>query len=318
MAETFILCKQVVKAYKIDKREVVALRGIDFEMAKGEWTTIVGPSGAGKSSLLNLLGGLDRPTAGQLSVDGLDLLSLKGSALANYRLKEVGFLWQQITQNLLPGRSALRNVTLPMALAGTLPWKRVPRAKELLKAVGLGDQMYKRPSALSGGQQQRVALAVALANKPKLLLADEPTGALDAKSARNLVDLLQDLRREYGLTILMVTHDPEVAAQADRVLTLRDGALGQDLTGATEASPHLDTEGRITLPEAVRAQLSGARVAVEIRPEGILLRPEAENVDDFSAQQAFNDALPADAPPEKARRGLFGRGRPARTTRASA
>lgn len=313
-AESFIVCKQVVKAYKIDKREVVALRGIDFEMGKGEWITIVGPSGAGKSSLLNLLGGLDKPTAGQLSVDGLDLLSLKGPALARYRLKEVGFLWQQITQNLLPGRSALRNVTLPMMLAGTVPWKRAPRARELLKAVGLDDQMNKLPAMLSGGQQQRVALAVALANQPKLLLADEPTGALDAKSAKNLVDLLKDLRSEYGLTILMVTHDPEIAAEADRVLTLRDGALGQNLTDAAEATPTLDTEGRITLPEAVRAQLAGAtRVAVEIRPEGILLRAEEETAEDLSAQQAFHDALPADAPPDSGRRGLlrglFGRGR---------
>ncbi len=307
---SFVSCKQVVKAYKIDKREVVALRGIDFEMEQGEWTCIIGPSGAGKSSLLNLLGGLDRPTAGQLSVDGLDLLTLKGAALSRYRLNEVGFLWQQTLRNLLPGRSALRNVTLPMTMAGMLPWKRAPRAKELLEAVGLKDQMYKRPALLSGGQQQRVAMAVALANQPKLLLADEPTGELDAKSAKNMVALLQDLRKAFGLTILMVTHDPEVAAQADRILTLRDGALGQDLTSA-EAAPTLDLEGRIKLPEAVRKQLAlSPRVAIEIRPEGILLRGENDTVEDFSAQQALHDALPADAPPDQGkRRGLFRRGR---------
>jgi ABC-type lipoprotein export system ATPase subunit len=301
----FIKCKQVVRAYKIDKREIVALRGIDFTMRRGEFVCIIGPSGAGKSSLLNLLGGLDKPTAGQLSVDGFDLLALKGGALTRYRLREVGFLWQQTTRNLLPGRSALRNVTLPMALAGVAPWKRAKRAKELLEAVGLKDQMHKRPALLSGGQQQRVAMAVALANQPKLLLADEPTGELDAKTARQMVDLLQRLRQEFELTILMVTHDPEMAAQADRVLTLRDGALGQDLTGG-DNSPQLDAEGKIKLPEAVRAALGGAaRVAVEIRPEGILLRPESNQGEDGHAGQLLLDALPADAAPEK--RGLFGR-----------
>lgn len=305
----FIECKQVVKAYRIDKREVVALRGIDFEMDKGEWVTIVGPSGAGKSSLLNLLGGLDKPTAGQLHVDGLDLLSLRGASLAHYRLTEVGFLWQQTLRNLLPGRSAIRNVTLPMMLAGSPPPQRLPRAKELLEAVGLKDQMHKRPAQLSGGQQQRVAMAVALANHPKLLLADEPTGALDAKAARAMVELIEILRERYGITILMVTHDPEMARMADRTLTLRDGALGQSLTDTETETPKMDAEGRIQLPEVVRAQLVGApRVAVEIRPEGILLRPEAEQVLDTSGQQAFLDALPADAGPDSGkRRGLFRR-----------
>ncbi len=305
----FIDCRQVVKAYRIDKREVIALRGIDFEMSKGDWVTIIGPSGAGKSSLLNLLGGLDKPTAGQLHVDGLDLLSLRGAALAHYRLTEVGFLWQQTLRNLLPGRSAIRNVTLPMMLAGVPPFQRVPRAKELLEAVGLKEHMYKRPAQMSGGQQQRVAMAVALANHPKLLLADEPTGALDAKAAHAMVELLQDLRERYGITILMVTHDPEMAAKADRTLTLRDGALGQNLTDTEAETPKMDAEGRITLPEAVRAQLSsGSRVAVEIRPEGVLLRPEIEQVPDTTGQQAFMDALPADAGPDSGkRRGLFGR-----------
>ncbi len=306
---SFIECRQVVKAYRIDKREIVALRGIDFTMEKQEMVTIIGPSGAGKSSLLNLLGGLDKPTAGQLHVDGLDLLSLRGAALSNYRLNEVGFLWQATGRNLLQGRSAIRNVTLPMMLAGAEPWKRVPRAKELLEAVGLKDHMYKRPSQLSGGQQQRVAMAVALANQPKLLLADEPTGALDAKAARAMVELLQELREKYGLTILMVTHDPEMAKKADRILTLRDGALGQNITDHAVESPKMDVEGRIQLPESARAQLTGvSRVAVEIRPEGILLRPETDVAPDTTGQQALLDTLPADAGPDSGkRRGLFGR-----------
>jgi putative ABC transport system ATP-binding protein len=305
-SQKWIDCKQVVKAFKIGHREVIALRGLDFSMEKGEFVCIVGPSGAGKSSLLNLLGGLDKPTAGQLSVDGVDLLALRGRALTNYRLKEVGFLWQQTTRNLLPGRSALRNVTLPMALTGLAPWKRSKRARALLESVGLSDQLRKRPAMLSGGQQQRVALAVALANQPKLLLADEPTGELDAKTGMQMVELLLQLRDEFGLTILMVTHDPEVAARSDRVLTLRDGALGQDLTTAAN-SPQLDAEGRIQLPDAVKAQLSGAvRVAVEIRPEGVLLRPEQDEMQTEAVGQSLMDALPADAPPEK-RGGLFRR-----------
>ena len=307
---SYIECKQVVKAYKISDHEIVALRGIDFEMAKGEFVAIIGPSGAGKSSLLNLLGGLDTPTAGQLTVDGLDLFKLNGRALADYRLRRVGFLWQQVERNLLGHRTALQNVALPMMLAGVWPWQRARMARELLEAVGLKDQLKKHPAQMSGGQQQRVAMAVALANHPPLLLADEPTGALDRHSAEQVVALLQDLRQRYGLTILMVTHDLEMAAYADRVLTLRDGALGQDLTHTSDESPMVDDGGRIKLPDAVRAQLTGvARISVEIRPEGVLLRPELDQVDDTGA--LLQEMLPQDAPPERHRfRLLRGRGKP--------
>jgi putative ABC transport system ATP-binding protein len=298
---SYIDCKRLVKAYKIDRHEILALRGIEFTMEKGEAVAIIGPSGAGKSSLLNLLGGLDTPTAGQLHVDGLDLLELKGKKLADYRLKRVGFLWQAIERNLFAHRSALRNVTLPMMLAGIPFWERTRRAKELLEAVGLRDQMYKRPSQLSGGQQQRVALAVALANRPDLLLADEPTGALDRTSSRQVMELIQELRLRYGLTVLMVTHDMEIAAYADRVLTLRDGALGQDISHPEEDALKIDESGRIRLPDAVQSHLSEApRIAVEIRPEGVLLRPEAEQTDDTGA--LLQDMLPQDAPPEARRR----------------
>jgi putative ABC transport system ATP-binding protein len=302
----YISCRQVVKAYRVADHELVALRGIDFDMERGEMVAIIGPSGAGKSTMLNLLGGLDTPTAGKLIVDGLDLLSLKGRALAEYRLRRVGFLWQQTTRNLLPHRSALRNVTLPMMLAGTPPWRRVKQARELMDAVGLQKELRKHPSQLSGGQQQRVALAVALANRPSLLLADEPTGALDRKSAEQVIDLLQDLRQRYNLTVLMATHDMSIAKHADRILTLRDGALGQDLTHSSDETPVLDESGRIRLPEPVRAQLNGAsRIAVEIRPEGVLLRPEAEPVDDTSA--LLQEMLPQDAPPDRRRFRLFRR-----------
>ena len=292
----FIECKQVVKAYKVDNHEIVALRGIDFTMEKGEMVTIIGPSGAGKSSLLNLLGGLDTPTAGRLIVDGQPLLELKGRALAKYRLSQVGFVWQEVERNLLFHRSALTNVTLPMMLDGMSPFKRRKAARELLSAVGLDEHINKKPSQLSGGQQQRVAIAVSLANQPKLLLADEPTGALDRATALAVMDLLMELREHYGLTILMVTHDPAVSAYADRILTLRDGALGQDMSEQTQ--PELDADGRIQLPKNVRPTLSeAARISVEIRPEGVLLRPEAEDVDNTEALLA--GILPQDAPPEK-------------------
>jgi putative ABC transport system ATP-binding protein len=305
----FIECRQVVKAYRVGGHELVALRGVDFEMQKGEMVAIIGPSGAGKSTMLNLLGGLDTPTAGKLIVDGLDLLGLKG--LADYRLRRVGFLWQQTGRNLLPHRSALRNVTLPMMLAGVPPWKRVKQARELMDAVGLHNETRKHPAQLSGGQQQRVALAVALANSPALLLADEPTGALDRKSSAQVVELLQELRQRYSLTVLMATHDMDIARHADRILTLRDGALGQDLTHGSEETPVLDQAGRITLPEQVRAQLNGAqRIAVEIRPEGVLLRPEADQVDDTSA--LLQEILPQDAPPARRRFRLFRRGKKAK------
>lgn len=297
---TYIHCKNVVKAYQVSGHEIVSLRGIDFTMGQGEMVAIVGPSGAGKSTLLNLLGGLDKPTAGQLSVGGINLLELKGRRLAEYRLKQVGFVWQNVTRNLLPHRSALHNVTLPMMLSGMSTLQRRRQARELLEAVGLSDQTHKRPAALSGGQQQRVAIAVALANHPSLLLADEPTGALDRKNAIQVMQLINDLRGRYGLTVLMVTHDLDIAAYADRTLTLRDGALGQDLSHASEETPVLDTEGRIQLPETAKSQLIDAtRIAVEVRPEGILLRPEHEAPDETAA--LLDEMFPQDAPPSRRR-----------------
>ncbi|MDQ7024192.1 MAG: ABC transporter ATP-binding protein [Anaerolineae bacterium] len=293
----FIECKQIVKAYKVDDHEIVALRGIDFEMERGEMVAIIGPSGAGKSSLLNLLGGLDTPTAGSLIVDGDSLLDLKGRALAKYRLHQVGFVWQEIDKNLLFHRSAVGNVTLPMMLAGSIPFGRKKRARELLDSVDLSEHYHKRPTQLSGGQQQRVAIAVALANQPKLLLADEPTGALDSVNSDTMMSLLMDLREKHGLTVLMVTHNMEVAAYADRVLTLRDGALAQDMSGSEEELK-IDHEGRIQLPKNAQPRLKeAARISVEVRPEGVLLRPEAEESDNVDA--LLQSILPQDAPPEK-------------------
>ena len=306
--EAYVRCKSVVKAYTVGDHEIVALRGVDFTMQRGEMVAIVGPSGAGKSSLLNLLGGLDTPTAGRVTVGGTNLADLRGRTLAAYRLRRVGFVWQQVGRNLLEHRSALGNVVLPMMLAGERWGSRRRRARELLEAVGMSEHAHKRPSQLSGGQQQRVAIAVALANRPELLLADEPTGALDRDSAVQVMELIAELRARYGLTVLLVTHDLDLAAFADRTLTLRDGALGQDLTlRGAEAPPRLDEEGRIRLPAPVRAQLAeAARIAVEIRPEGVLLRPEAEQEEATDA--LLQGILGSARPPKRARWRFWRRG----------
>jgi len=291
---TFIRCQQVVKAYKAGAHEVVALRGIDFEMEEGEMGAIIGPSGAGKSSLLNLLGGLDRPTAGQLMVGKQNLLELKGRQLATYRLHEVGFVWQQVSRNLFAHRTAQQNIMLPLTLAGAKRRERGRRAKELLDAVGLADKAKHKPVQLSGGQQQRVAIAVALANQPRLLLADEPTGSLDRENGVQVMQLIRELREQLRLTVLMVTHDIELADYADRVLTLRDGALGQDLT--KQETPVVEDDGRIRLPETVREQLAKAdQISVEVRPEGVLLRPE--NAEEDQSEKLLQGILPQDAPP---------------------
>ena len=300
---SFVDCNQVVKAYRVEGHEIVALRGIDFDMERGEMVSIIGPSGAGKSSLLNLLGGLDKPTAGQLLVDGLSLLNLKGQQLSKYRLWHVGFVWQDINRNLFGHRSALHNVTLPMMLAGVGLIERRKRARELLHVVGLEDFVHASPAQLSGGQQQRVAIAVALANNPSLLLADEPTGALDKGNSEQVMALLADLRSSRDLTVLMVTHDLEIANYADRVLTLRDGALGQDISSYEHADkPHLDESGRVQLPEAVRKHLASSAINVEIRPEGVLLRP---NDDDDDSMIMNAGALEQDEMPKQ--RGRFRR-----------
>jgi ABC-type lipoprotein export system ATPase subunit len=297
-----VICQRIVRAYTVSGHELVALRGIDFEMQRGEMVAIVGPSGAGKSSLLNLLGGLDRPTAGQLSVNGQNLLAMSPRRLGEYRLREVGFLWQRVSQNLLGRRSAFHNVTLPMQLAGLPMRERGRRAKELLKAVGLAEHQHKSPAQLSGGQQQRVALAVALANQPSLLLADEPTGALDRASAHQAIELLNRLRQEYHLSVLMVTHDLEVAEFADRVLTLRDGRLGQDLSDL-----QVDPQGKLSLPAPVLDELRAAdKIAIERVPEGFLLRGDTFETE-AQHQAALAALLPQDAPPSRRTWFKFGR-----------
>ncbi|MFC3803409.1 ATP-binding cassette domain-containing protein [Cohnella sp. GCM10012308] len=221
-----IQCDGLVKIYKASNLEVFALQGLDLSVESGELMAIIGNSGSGKSTLLNMLGGLDRPTAGSLTVDGKDMLKMKEAELVRYKRESVGFVWQNNARNLIPYLTALENVELPILLSGRR--KRL-RALELLEAVGLGHRARNKLHQLSGGEQQRVAIAIALANQPRLLLADEPTGSVDSRMAEQILDLFRDLNRQLNLTIVIVTHDPLLARKVDRVVAIRDGKISSEM-----------------------------------------------------------------------------------------
>lgn len=213
------------KVYVMGEEEVAALAGVSLSIARGEHLAVIGPSGSGKSSLMNILGGLDRPTSGTYRFDGEDVGSFDDNDLASFRRRRIGFVFQSF--QLLPRLSALQNVELPMIYAGMAPAERRVRAAELLERVGLASRMGHRPTQLSGGQQQRVAIARALANSPDLLLADEPTGALDTQTGQEVLALFKQLNRD-GLTLILVTHDLDVAAAARRQVAFRDGLIVSD------------------------------------------------------------------------------------------
>ena len=225
----YILCEDLFKIYKIADLEVVALRGLDLAVQQGEVIAIVGASGSGKSTLLNILAGFDTPSAGGVSVGDKDLLRMTPKEVEEYRRIEVGFIWQQTSRNLFPYLSTLENVALPMMLTSTSAAERRSRAEELLNIVGLGHRLDHTPERLSGGEQQRVAIAVALANRPPLLLADEPTGELDDATAAEILDLFGTVNRELGTTILIVTHDPDIAYKVGRVVLIRDGKMSTEI-----------------------------------------------------------------------------------------
>ncbi len=222
---TMIEIEDMTKVYQMGEVHVHALRGISLEVQKGEYVAIMGASGSGKSTLMNMIGLLDRPTDGSYRIQGTEASKLSRSKLADLRNQEIGFVFQQF--NLLPRVSARRQVELPLFYAGTPRRKGQQMAQEALDLVGLADRMTHRPEELSGGQQQRVAIARALVNKPSILLADEPTGALDSKTGAEVMDLFDELHAQ-GLTVITVTHDPQVAQRAGRVVTLSDGLIVSD------------------------------------------------------------------------------------------
>lgn len=223
MPDPIVLCDNLVKIYKVADLEVVALQGLDLEVLPGEILAIVGASGSGKSTLLNILSGLDTPSAGKGIVNGYDLTRITQTQRIHYRRHIVGQIWQQSGRNLLPELSAQTNVELPQLLSGVGSAQRAQRARELLSLVGLKGKEQKHPHQLSGGEQQRVAIAVALANEPEILLADEPTGELDSVTAGEILGLFRTLNADLGLTIITVTHDASIAAAVDRTIAIRDG-----------------------------------------------------------------------------------------------
>ena len=294
-AAHIIECDSLVKIYKTPDVEVLALQGLDLTVDYGEMTAIIGNSGSGKSTFLNMLGGLDRPSAGRLLVDGKDLFKLGERELVEYKLRTVGFVWQNNARNLLPYLTATQNVMMPMLFGGE--HRRRQRALELLDMVNMSHRKNSRLSALSGGEQQRIAIAIALANHPRLLLADEPTGAVDQKTSSAILDMLRTINRESGLTIVIVTHDQLLAKKVSRVVAIRDGKIASerimkesyldrlsDISALTEVEEVqdeyavLDKAGRLQLPADMLKKLgvAGNRVRMELKDGEIIIRKPLE------------------------------------------
>lgn len=294
MAEQMIVCDGLVKIYKTNAVEVMALQGLDMTVEKGELMAIIGNSGSGKSTFLNMAGGLMKPSAGSLYVDGNNLFTMSEKELVKYKRDTVGFVWQKSSKNLFPYLTAAQNVEVPMEFSGgrQSESKKRARALELLDMVGMSHRKDSLLHQLSGGEQQRVAIAIALANNPKLLLADEPTGAVDQKTSLMIQDMFRSLNRELGLTIVIVTHDISLSKKVDRVVMIRDGKISServmkqdyverlkhlDSIDAKEETQEefaiLDRAGRIQLTKDIlqQAGIKGNRVKVEAKDGKIII-----------------------------------------------
>ena len=297
MNQPMIECENLVKIYKTKDIEVLALQGLEVRIDKGELMAIIGNSGSGKSTFLNMIGGLDRPSAGRLIVDGKDLFKLNERELVDYKRKTVGFVWQNNARNLLPYLSAWQNVQMPMLFDSGA--KKKQRALELLEMVGLSHRKNNRLNQLSGGEQQRIAIAIALANNPKILLADEPTGSVDVKTGAYILDMFRDINKNTGLTIVIVTHDRLLSKKVNRVVAIRDGKISServmkqsyrdrlsDISAFTEEQEVqdefaiLDRAGRLQIPRDLleQMQIHGNKVRMEyVNGKIIIQRPEEES-----------------------------------------
>ena len=295
MSEVMIQADGLVKIYKSKQTEVLALQGLDLTVEKGELTALIGNSGSGKSTFLNMIGGLDRPSAGSLLLDGKNLFTMGERELVCYKRDTVGFVWQNNARNLLPYLSALENIMLPMHISGQK--KKKEKALELLEQVGMTAKRNNRLNTMSGGEQQRIAIAIALANNPKLLLADEPTGSVDTKTADIIFDIFRELNRN-GQTILIVTHDIALSKKVRRVVAIRDGKISserilkekyadrlKELTvdwrneDTQEEYAVIDKAGRVQIPRELwdKLALRDNKVKLELRGDEILLSRPAED-----------------------------------------
>ena len=267
--DQFVVCQDLFKIYKRADLEVVALRGLNMAVMQGELIAIVGASGSGKSTLLNILAGLDRPSAGGIWVGERDLLNISDQNLVQYRRHDVGFIWQATARNLLPYLNVSENLDLPMALAGQPGKIRKAWSGELMESLGIVDKANRLPHQLSGGEQQLAAIGVALANQPPLLLADEPTGELDTATAIQVFEMIQNLNRSFGVTVIIVSHYPGVSQFVDRVVHIRDGRISSEtISTATyrrdgsrtdEEFLVVDEAGRLQLPQELAGEVHQSR-----------------------------------------------------------
>ena len=300
-APPYIACQDLFKIFKPADLEVVALRGLDLDVQPGELMAIVGASGSGKTTLLNILAGLERPSAGQVSVGDRDLLNISDRELVLYRRSEVGFVWQTTARNLVPYLSVRDNIELPMAIAGVSKRERRGRSMELLAALDMEDKVSRAPGQLSGGEQQRVAIAVALANRPPLLLADEPTGELDTQMAEDVFRMLGEMNRVFGVTVVIVTHFGGVAHFVDRVVHIRDGRISAESylqssfqrSGSATEQEYLvvDRVGRLQLPKEYLDQLElGGLATANLEDGQVTIKPArrqaTEHREDGEGRQA--------------------------------